>query len=166
MLHDEASMCTGWFLYFFTASTLHLIQGETMNELAISLIKEGEGCRLLPYQDTEGILTIGWGRNLSEGISQEEANLLLLNDYNQALNDARSAVDTFDSLSLVRQAALISMMYNLGLPRFMSFKKMLAALKLQDYQEAALQMLDSRWAQQVGRRATKLATIMKHGMMI
>lgn len=137
-----------------------------MHELSLYLIKEGEGCCLTPYQDTEGILTIGWGRNLSEGISQQEADFLLLNDYQQALVDIKKAVDNFDKFSDARQAALISMMYNLGYPRFMTFKKMLTALKNEDFQEAAAQMLDSRWAKQVKTRATKLASIMENGVMI
>ena len=55
------------------------------------------------------------------------------------------------------------MVFNLGINRFMGFKNMLRAAKEANYEEAARQMLDSRWATQVGARATKLATAMRSG---
>jgi GH24 family phage-related lysozyme (muramidase) len=50
----------------------------------IDIIKQQEGCRLKPYTDTTGHITIGYGRNLTDcGISQDEADLMLANDsYN------------------------------------------------------------------------------------
>jgi lysozyme len=53
------------------------------------------------------------------------------------------------------------MIFNLGLPRFLGFKKMIQALCEDDYAEAAEQMLDSLWSKQVGKRAKVLAEIME-----
>ena len=55
---------------------------------------------------------------------------------------------------------IIEMIFHLGLPRFLGFKKMIQALREDDYSKAAIEMLDSKWACQVGVRASTLANIM------
>ncbi len=132
-------------------------------QAAQNMIARHEGLRLKPYQCTAGKLTIGYGRNLEDnGISEEEARLLLTADtqaaYNQLLEHP-----WFDELNDTRKLVLIDMCFNLGFPRLMKFKKMLTALLNHDYTEAANQMLDSRWAVQVGGRADRLAGIMREG---
>lgn len=131
--------------------------------LARKLIKEHEGLRLKPYECTAGKLTIGYGRNLDDnGISEVEANALLDNDINSVCIRLESQ-DFWTGLCAARQAVLIDMCFNLGWPRLSGFRKMLAALRVADYQAAAREMLDSQWAKQVGGRATKLAKIMRTG---
>ena len=46
--------------------------------------------------------------------------------------------------------------FNLGITRLLKFKKFLAALEQHDWETAAVEMMDSRWATQVGPRATRL----------
>ena len=46
--------------------------------------------------------------------------------------------------------------FNLGLTRLLKFKKFLAALEKKDYETAAIEMMDSRWAVQVKGRANRL----------
>jgi lysozyme len=58
---------------------------------------------------------------------------------------------------------LVEMIFNMGVKGLMSFRRMLAALGRADYQEAAREMLNSRWAEQVGARAVELANIMREG---
>ena len=126
-------------------------------------IKQMEGCRLLPYHDTLGNLTIGYGRNLSAvGITKLEAEIMLNHDIEGAERDAES-LEVFSKLSEVRQEVLVNMIFNMGLPRLKSFRKMLAALEAGDYETAADEMLDSRWHHQVGRRAEILAQRMRTG---
>ena len=48
------------------------------------------------------------------------------------------------------------MLFNLGRDRFMKFKKLIAAVYEHNWAEAALQMEDSRWYGQVGRRSKEL----------
>jgi lysozyme len=55
------------------------------------------------------------------------------------------------------------MIFNLGLYGVLGFKRMLAALREKDYLKASKEMLDSKWAKQVGYRAKKLASIMALG---
>jgi lysozyme len=125
-----------------------------------------EGLRLKPYRDTVGKLTIGIGRNLDDvGISKDEALYLLENDIQRAIKEATQIFGTYRWLSLdkVRQAVILDMLFNLGKTRFLTFKKFIQAVKEKDFEKAAEEMLDSKWAKQVGRRAKRLAYMMKTG---
>jgi hypothetical protein len=51
------------------------------------------------------------------------------------------------------------MAFNLGRSRMAGFRKMLAAAKRYDWAECSRQMLDSKWARQVGARADRLAAM-------
>ena len=128
-------------------------------------IKVHEGCSLKPYADTEGVLTIGYGRNLSEGISDDEAEVMLSNDITSAVLTAHRVVGavTFEGLSDERQEVIVNMAFNLGETRLKKFVHTLAALTVEDYEKAADEMLDSKWARQVGARATQLSEIMRRG---
>ena len=133
-----------------------------MNRLEKDLVRD-EGLRLKPYLDTVGKLTIGYGRNLDDnGINEDEALAMLRNDI-QVSRKELSAYGWFTRLDERRQEALINMHFNLGLPRLLTFRKMIAALDAQQYTKAANEALDSRWAQQVGERAVRIARIIKEG---
>lgn len=121
-----------------------------------------EGIREKPYRDTVGKLTIGIGRNLDDvGLSKSEIYFLLDNDIAEAENVVRSMIDRFDDLTEERKAVLINMAFNLGATRFAGFKNTLQAVRDERWADAAQGMLDSKWAQQVGVRAVRLATAMK-----
>ena len=123
-----------------------------------------EGVRAKPYRCTAGKLTIGIGRNLDDrGLSEQEIKYLFLNDVTLSVEECRRLLPTFNSLSDVRQEVLVNMMFNLGYSRLSQFKKFLAAIGREDWSDAAVQMLDSKWATQVGARATRLATAMRTG---
>lgn len=129
-------------------------------------LKVHEGFRSKPYEDTVGVLTIGYGRNLTLGISESEAEVLLSNDIKRAYASAVRLVgqDKFGSLCDERQEVLVNMAFNLGETRLRKFRHFLAALTVEDYECAASEMLRSRWAQQVGKRAAELADVMRKGM--
>ncbi|MDZ4242178.1 MAG: glycoside hydrolase family protein, partial [Candidatus Omnitrophota bacterium] len=103
----------------------------------------------------------GW--NLENGIRREEAELRLKNDLWDAFHAAALNVPCFRQLDDVRQEVIVSMAFNLGIAGLMRFRKMLAALDDGEYGLAADEMLDSRWADQVGRRAQRLARQMRSG---
>ena len=88
---------------------------------------------------------------------------MLLNDINECEAVLCDRIVNWTEHNEVRQGVLINMMYNLGWPRLSKFKKMLAAFESKDYKLASIEMLDSKWAVQVGRRATELSDIMKAG---
>jgi lysozyme len=127
------------------------------------LIKH-EGMRLKPYTCPAGKITIGCGRNLEDvGISQNEAYILLGYDIERVLQEATREFAWFKSLNMPRQDVILSMIFNMGLPRFKGFQKMIAAVINGRFDHAADEMLDSKWASQVGERAKDLAQIMRSG---
>jgi len=130
----------------------------------IDQIKLDEGFRSKPYQCTANKLTIGYGRNIEEnGITESEAEILLLNDVKNTQMELCAKFDWFTMLNASRQGVLINMCFNLGMPRLLKFKKMLTALSDHNYPEAANQMLDSKWARQVGDRSARLSNTMREG---
>jgi len=131
------------------------------------LLIRHEGEKLEPYYDSEGILTIGVGRNLTRkpAISHPEAMLMLDNDIEDAEQDLANAFPWLVSKDDgVRHDVLVNMVFNLGIYRFKGFKKMIAAYERDDYEGAAREMLDSKWATQVGKRANELARMMITGV--
>ena len=48
------------------------------------------------------------------------------------------------------------MCFNMGAPRLSGFKKFIAGVNSGDWNTAAVEMMDSRWARQVGDRAIRL----------
>jgi lysozyme len=133
-------------------------------ENLIEQLIDHEGLKLEPYECTAGKLTIGVGRNLEDrGISVDEAHYLLKNDIEIVERELLEAQPLVSMLDAVRQRVLVDMGFNLGTPTLMKFQKMWDAVEDEDWVEAAEQMLDSRWARQVGRRAERLAEAMRTG---
>ncbi len=66
-------------------------------------------------------------------------------------------------LNQVRREVLLNMAFNMGLTVFKGFPKFWAAVKVKDWELAAVEMMDSLWAAQVGRRANELKDAMKSG---
>ncbi len=127
-------------------------------------LEEDEGVRHHPYRDSKGYLTIGCGRNLdSVGISDDEVDFLLNNDIADAESDARKLVPTFDALSDARKAVVVNMSFNMGFDTFSKFHNTLAAINEGRFDDAAVGMLASAWATQVGDRAQRLAKAMREG---
>lgn len=129
-----------------------------------SLIKADEGWSPTPYQDTEGVWTIGFGTNISR-ITREEGEALLDLRLKKVMEHDLIALDA-EELAVLNDARLIvyiSMLYNMGLGRFCGFKRMRKAVKAENWGDAAKEMLDSKWYRQVGKRAERLAAIMQSG---
>lgn len=137
-------------------------------DLRSQLIRD-EGLRLRPYRDTEGKLTIGVGRNLDDrGVSFAEAELMLDNDIRLAQATVVARIPFAASLSEIRRSVLVNMAFNMGIGEpgksgLLGFKKFLAAVEREEWEEAAKQMLDSKWRRQVGIRAERLAEQMRTG---
>ena len=123
-------------------------------------IKRDEGYSARPYRDTEGHLTIGYGTLIRE-ISEEEALLLLNHRLKVIWTELCEKKLLVTKLPPSVQRALCNMAYNLGVPRLLRFTKMWKALEAKDYQTAATEALDSKWASQVGKRAERIAEIIR-----
>ena len=125
-------------------------------------LKKDEWLSLFSYKCPVVKLTIGYGRNIEDnGITSGEAEYLLKNDIERCYIQVYNSFKFFPELSDARQEVLINMCYNLGLSRLMSFKRMMTALTEGKYLRAADEMMDSKWARQVGIRAERLAAVMR-----
>ncbi len=146
---------------------------------------EHEGMVLTVYKDSLGIDTIGIGRNLKDrgisreeldyldipnmevvhehGISEADARYLALNDIAIVENELCRVHNCVENLDSVRQLVLMDMAFNMGVPRLCKFVKMWNAIHEEKWEAASREMLDSKWARQVGRRAKILSDAMASG---
>tara|TARA_R100001377_G_C3140549_1_gene92517 strand:- start:51 stop:461 length:411 start_codon:yes stop_codon:yes gene_type:complete len=130
----------------------------------IEELKRDEGVRYKPYHCSADKLTIGVGRNLDDvGITEEESDYLLSNDINNCVKELNRTFFWFEKLTDIRKRVLVNMCFNLGLSRLLNFKNFLKAVKASDYESAGNEMLDSKWAKQVGDRAIRLKNMMIEG---
>lgn len=143
-------------------------------------LKKHEGFCLSAYLDTEGVLTVGYGHNCrawpvngiqkaGDVLSEAQADMLFANDLDLAEAQTCHALPWIGSLACPRRAVLVNMSFNMGLGSassgkgLLGFKRMLAAVERGDFASAAKEMLDSRWARQVGPRSRELAAQMESG---
>jgi len=134
-------------------------------EKLLDMITLHEGLELKPYRCTSDKLTIGIGRNIEDiGITEDEARYLLQNDVDRILKEVEHW--TFlEKLNDVRQAVILDMVFNMGVSRFNAntWVKTFAAIQDEDWEKVANEMLESRWANQVGQRAIRLSQMMRKG---
>ena len=134
-----------------------------MNSKEKRLIKSQEGYRSAIYRDTLSNLSGGWGHAFLE------RSVLPLGVWENIFEwDFGRASGEFFSLRLnhldpVRRAVIISMLYNLGYIGVLGFKKMLHAVRFENWELAKAEMIDSAWHNQVGDRAAELEDMMLTG---
>lgn len=124
-----------------------------------------EGYEQYPYTDTKGKITIGVGHNLTDnGLPEHIIQALLDYDIQIAREELDRVHPDWRGYTSKRRDCLVELMFNMGAPSLLTFKKMWAAIEREDWPEAALELLDSRWAEQVGpHRAAKLADLLEDG---
>ena len=126
-------------------------------------IRKHEGCRLEPYEDSLGILTVGYGRNLRDvPFSKAEVELMFDTDFRRAVRGAEN-LTFFSHLSEPRKGVVIEMIFQMGVGGVSKFKNFRAACMRHDWETAAIEMLDSKWAKQTPGRAKELANIFERG---
>jgi len=139
-------------------------------ELCKEQIKRHEGEVLNIYEDSLGYKTLGvghlckpedpeydWAVGIS--VSQEVVDLYYKNDFVTHLAEAIhifGSEEGFYNLPKDIQHVLVNMCFNLGGTRLSKFKNMIKACREHDWKEMAIQMEDSKWYGQVGRRSKEL----------
>ena len=127
-------------------------------------VKQHEGLRLKAYRDSVQVWTIGYGTNLQTlEIDEPLAALWLDKRLNEAVLSARGFPE-WGVLSQPRQDVIVEMIYNLGPKGYEGFVNTRKAMLQGRYADAARGMLASKWAEQVGRRAWRLAEQMERGI--
>ena len=130
----------------------------------IKQIKEHEGLVLKPYKCTANKLTIGYGHNLEDnGLSKTACEFILFEDIDEAKKNLYAVFTRkfFETLSNNQKISLIDMMFNLGLSRFLTFKKFIQAVKNEDFMKASAEIINSRAYQQNKSRYKKLSEQIK-----
>ena len=129
-----------------------------LDRLQKHLIKE-EGFKTIPYRCSEGKLTVGIGHNLEEPMSKKAIYFLLKDDIDRVVKDLDYHLGWWRGLTSKRQEALISMCFQIGITGLKKFKKMLKSLEEENWQQAYLEALDSKWYKQTQSRAKRVATM-------
>jgi lysozyme len=103
---------------------------------------------------------------------------MLINDIMNCEKQLQQKIpDIYNGLDEVRKSVLLNMCISIPQSRFaplrepcylginglLGFKNTLAFVKAGDWERAANNMLVSRWAKQVGRRAIELSELMRKG---
>ena len=95
----------------------------------------------------------------STGVSADRVNEVFNADVQLYINETKKVFPDLQSKPEAIQLVLVNMCFNLGAPRLSKFKKFIAAINDEQWIEAAVEMMDSRWARQVGPRAERLKQI-------
>lgn len=129
----------------------------------LNILKRHEGFMAHIYQCSGGKNTIGYGFNLDAGIDEELATVILNHQYSVVKRECSRNFPWYSTLDRVRRFVIENMVFNMGLTRFQTFQRTIEAVRTGQYSVAAEEMLDSKWAKQVGARADELAKMMKTG---
>ena len=149
-------------------------------DLALKLVKESEGFRPNEYRCTAGKLTQGYGRNLEvHPLSDEEKEDLEIDGSVSEDVAERWAIKElyeceeklsqniiYQKQSDIRKAVLLDMCFNIGYGGLMKFKKMWFALGNREFTQAAKEMKESAWYDQVGLRSKRNCLIMAKDSVI
>lgn len=131
----------------------------TVRDVVADLMAD-EGFRSKVYKCPADKWTIGYGRNVEDvGITEEEAEHLLYNDIARVEAELDRNFPWWVKCPGSVHRGLINMAYNLGISRLSGFKRMIACLQAGDYKGASVAALDSKWADQVGERAIRIAAL-------
>ena len=145
---------------------------ETFTDRLREELKIDEGCKYEVYLDHLGLPTFGIGHLITERdpeyqkevgtmVDEIRVNEVFEQDIHVTIGECRKLFDDWDKLPEEVRLILANMMFNMGRPRLSKFKKMIQAIKDSDWLEAANQMKDSRWYEQVTNRADRLISRMK-----
>ena len=130
-------------------------------------LKIDEGVKYEIYNDHLGYPTFGIGHLVVESdeehgkpvgtpVSEDRVNSVFEKDVAIMIDEAKKIFPNLDELPEEAQQVIVNMTFNMGSPRLSKFKKFIAGVNAGDWNKAAIEMMDSRWAKQVGARAERL----------
>ena len=169
-----------WFINLFNKEKpmKQMIDDET----CIQRLLVNEGLRTRAYRCPTGFLTIGIGRNLDTNpltkeelayvghncrnkfISNDQAFYLCRNDLKKVRADLDRELPWWRDLSTDRQFVMIDLCFNLGVGKLLGFKRTLQSIATGYYVRAGEQLLQSKYAKQVGNRAKRNAECLQTGI--
>ena len=132
-----------------------------------------EGCKYEIYLDHLGLPTFGIGHLVTEddpehgqevgtAVSEERVIEVFEKDVQVTIDECKKLYDDWFDLPEEAQLIIANMMFNMGRPRLSQFKGMKAGIDARDWNQAADEMVDSKWYRQVTNRADRLVTRMRN----
>jgi len=126
-------------------------------------LERDEGRKRFPYTDTVGKLTIGVGHNLTDkGLPDPIIDALLKSDVAE-VDGGLHVLPWILGLNDARRGVLQNMSFNLGVHGLLAFHDTLGQMERGAWDAAAAAMIESKWANQVGDRARRLAEQLRSG---
>ena len=126
-------------------------------------IKESEGFRSSVYKCTAGHDTIGYGFAIKDlHLTKDDCDIILERKIAELKIRVNNKFPFLADLPEEVQDVVIECCYQLGVSGFSNFKKTIEYLMQKDFENAGIEMLDSRWAKQTPNRAKKLSDIVKY----
>jgi lysozyme len=136
-----------------------------MIDQLIEDLKRDEGFKDHPYQDHLGFWTIGYGSLIDarrgSTIPSAVATMWLELGAQHRWHDLLDLFPWLADQPEEVQRALANMAYQLGVNGVAKFRRMMEALESGDRKLAAVEALDSRWAQQTPARAKRVADLIR-----
>jgi len=135
-------------------------------------LKIDEGVRYEVYDDHLGYKTFGighlvkttdeeYGWPVGTPVSEKRVNSVFDEDVETYIAETEKVFGNLQEMPQEVQQVLVNMCFNMGAPRLSQFKKFIKAIHDEDWATASVEMLDSRWANQVGDRANRLSDRIK-----
>ncbi len=143
----------------YGVSTLELRAINPEVDVTQHLEKISIGEKRVYIQDLETAKTI-----LNTPLTDHHIALLLLSNLKNVAKEAEQVFEeTWQKLDGARKESILDVMFNLGLTHFSKFKKFIEAIKINDFDEAANELLLSKAAQQNPTRYQRNAAVIRTG---
>ena len=131
-----------------------------------------EGCKYEIYLDHLGYPTFGvghlvlesdpeYGWEVGTSVDTHRVDKAFEYDVQSVLTDCEKLYVQWEHLPEEAQLIVANMMFNMGLTRLSKFKGMKRGVDARDWNQAADEMVDSRWYRQVTNRANRLVERMR-----
>lgn len=135
-------------------------------------LKIDEGVKYEVYDDHLGYKTFGighlvkttdeeYGAPVGTPVSEDRVNSVFDEDVETYISESEKVFGNLQEMPQEAQQVIVNMCFNMGAPRLSQFKKFIKAIHDEDWKTASVEMLDSRWAKQVGDRANRLSDRIK-----
>ena len=130
-------------------------------------LKIDEGVKYEVYDDHLGYKTFGighlvtpedeeYGSPCGTPVAVDRVNSVFDKDVETYISESEKVFGNLQQMPEEAQQVIVNMCFNMGAPRLGQFKKFIGGVNSGDWNTAAVEMMDSRWAKQVGVRADRL----------
>ena len=128
----------------------------------IDSIKKHEGYVGIVYKDSLGIDTIGYGFAIKDlELDEDICEIILERKLSQLIDRIHNKFNWYKYMPQEIKDIVTEMCYQMGVTGFSKFKKTIAYLQDKKWEEASVEMLDSRWAKQTPNRAKEMSNRVK-----